>query len=602
MFLRCSPNRIAVMIREVIIACLALFLWPSFCSAQADDVKALLIGDDDYHSGQGFDSLGGVPLKDVNAVKMELMKAGFVGENITIATNLSYDAMVQQLENFQAQLKATDAAILYFSGHGFSQDETDYLAPVDARIDRLRDPRKAHVMTVRQVVSYLKNAKIQAVVLDACRLDLKQLKSATSSGHVISNLQQNQSGRGELLAYAASPGQAALVSSPGGLSSYTYYLTQSFDTRPKTLYGALRLARESSWNAQHDDRYLPQIVDNTIGEFPLPAFDRDLETATPTASETNRTSITQPVVTKPSEPREPRCPSPGSLAVGWSLTFPTTEPTNAQVGGYLFSYILKDFDKNLATVDMDSSLKGTMTMRNSVTGLTAKSPLLPGTEKMAHEVLRSIPLPGDRIVQGEMVPTHTGAFSIRRILRAETPIEVHYSVYSDLDIQIENPTLPLRLDNLTSASRSAIAILDEQAQKDADAQCKLALRTVRGYDQLNAKISALVKKLDSADVYFTSPMMVVANPSDIEAAVKRRSDAYDDLQPELDKTRKAVARFLKWNSEEIRKDSGAFDESDRLVRQNLVVGYVSAKRPPAALSTMIDYLNNLSWLISVPTP
>ena len=115
----------------ILFALLSLSL--SMLHAQSLKYKALLIGNDAYVN---FPRLEGAPIKDVDAMYQVLIGLGLAEGSITVVKDLDHSEFLTALLDFRAKLKADDAVLFYYSGHGFSIDGDDYLAPVDFSLER----------------------------------------------------------------------------------------------------------------------------------------------------------------------------------------------------------------------------------------------------------------------------------------------------------------------------------------------------------------------------------------------------------------------------------------------------------------------------------
>ena len=61
------------------------------------------------------------------------------GFTVTLAKDLTHDAFVQGLRTFQRQADGADWEVVYYAGHGMELQGTNYLIPVDAKLQADRD-------------------------------------------------------------------------------------------------------------------------------------------------------------------------------------------------------------------------------------------------------------------------------------------------------------------------------------------------------------------------------------------------------------------------------------------------------------------------------
>lgn len=182
--------------------------------------KALVIGIADYQYEQ---KLSG-PVNDARAIAGVLRKSNW---KVYGYENLQTRASFQNaLNKFVSELKPTDEALFYFSGHGF-QSGKNYLVPAHAKI-RVAQDIETQAFPLETVMQALLKSKcrVRVVILDACRNNLTSankriagfttgLKLMTANDiRVKPNKQGNKanpeiSAGGTLVAYATAPGQPA---------------------------------------------------------------------------------------------------------------------------------------------------------------------------------------------------------------------------------------------------------------------------------------------------------------------------------------------------------------------------------------------------------
>jgi uncharacterized caspase-like protein len=128
-----------------------------------------------------------------------------------------YDAnlasFANTLKEFGDLAAAADWAVIYYAGHGVDVGGTNYLIPVDAKLEQ-----QSHVedeaMPLSRLLSKVSAAsKMQLVVLDACRNNpfVPKMRSAGKSTRSISpGLASIEPDSGVLVAYSARDGTTAM--------------------------------------------------------------------------------------------------------------------------------------------------------------------------------------------------------------------------------------------------------------------------------------------------------------------------------------------------------------------------------------------------------
>ncbi len=177
-----------------LLLCLCLlFAADPVLAAPRERRVALVIGNSAYAR---FPSLPN-PRNDAEDVTAALKRAGF---EVMGGTDLTREAIRDQLRLFARAAQGADAALAYYAGHGLQYKGRNYIVPVDAK---LQDEFDLEYETVRvdDVVGELNRADgARILVLDACRnLPLKE-KSARNP--FAETGLAKISGRGLVVAYA----------------------------------------------------------------------------------------------------------------------------------------------------------------------------------------------------------------------------------------------------------------------------------------------------------------------------------------------------------------------------------------------------------------
>jgi tetratricopeptide (TPR) repeat protein len=117
------------------------------------------------------------------------------------------------LKDFGDLADGADWAVIYFAGHGMEIAGTNYLLPVDARLELQRHVED-EAMPLARVLNKVSGAsKMQLVILDACRNNpfvAKMRQSGRATRAISTGLASIEPESGVLVAYAARDGTTAL--------------------------------------------------------------------------------------------------------------------------------------------------------------------------------------------------------------------------------------------------------------------------------------------------------------------------------------------------------------------------------------------------------
>ncbi len=144
---------------------LAVVLWLGLAvAALAERRVALILAVDDYRSIRPLTN----PSNDARVMEELLEKLDF---EVYVETNRDLRRTRRALEDFQADAKGADVALMFFAGHGVAIDGVNYLLPTDT------DASSAERLAATALPLSEAQAALQAVapvvimLLDACRDD-----------------------------------------------------------------------------------------------------------------------------------------------------------------------------------------------------------------------------------------------------------------------------------------------------------------------------------------------------------------------------------------------------------------------------------------------
>ncbi|MEY2884323.1 MAG: hypothetical protein RL490_2047 [Pseudomonadota bacterium] len=170
---------------------------------------ALVVGNGTY--GAQFGNLAN-PVADTRLIARSLKAAGF---QVEIVNNVDQKAMKRAVIRFGQRLMLAgknSTGLFYYAGHGVQSNGTNYLVPVNARIESEADvdieavPADAVVRQMEQA-----GASTSIVILDACR----NLPMARSTRSASRGLARMEAPNGSYIAYSTAPGAVAQDGSGG---------------------------------------------------------------------------------------------------------------------------------------------------------------------------------------------------------------------------------------------------------------------------------------------------------------------------------------------------------------------------------------------------
>ena len=184
----------------------ALLFFASTFDAQAEKRVALVIGNDSYESVPALQKAR----NDAREMAGVLTKLGF---DVISANDVGRRAMSRALNEFEQKIGPGDTALLFFAGHGFAIQGTNYLLPVD--VPEAGPGEEGLVRDAAFAANGLadrmreKGAATAVMILDACRDNPFAVKGKRSlSGS--RGLARMSPSEGMFVLYSAGSGQAAL--------------------------------------------------------------------------------------------------------------------------------------------------------------------------------------------------------------------------------------------------------------------------------------------------------------------------------------------------------------------------------------------------------
>ena len=178
--------------------------------------------------------------------------------------------MEDLVQNFARAAREADTALVFYAGHGVQHNGTNYLVPVDGKLEDETDLRRyVRVSDILRDLQRAKGAKI--LILDACRDSEKLLAYLDSlpksrSFNATRGLAKEKA-EGVLIAFAAQPNAVAADALEGTDNSpFTDALLRHIKTPGIELRTLLTRVRADVYRST-EQAQLPETSDSMIGEF-----------------------------------------------------------------------------------------------------------------------------------------------------------------------------------------------------------------------------------------------------------------------------------------------------------------------------------------------
>ncbi len=213
----------AVLSRAVLLAA-ALFLVSQ--PALAQKRVALVLANSTYQNVPPLTN----PVNDGAVMAATFKSAGF--DVVVARYDLSALDTRRVLRDFADRARDADVAVVYYAGHGMEVDGSNYLIPVDAKLERDTDIYDEAFSLDRILVAVEPAKQLRLVILDACRDNpfAKNMKHSVASRSIGRGLAKIEpASPNTLIAYSAKAGSTA-QDGDGKNSPFTTALAQHLTT------------------------------------------------------------------------------------------------------------------------------------------------------------------------------------------------------------------------------------------------------------------------------------------------------------------------------------------------------------------------------------
>src|SRR3954465_637433 len=204
-------------------AALLLMCQPAF----AEKRVALVIGNAAYQNVARLPN----PVNDSATIATTLKGAGF--DVVDSRHDLGAADTRRALRDFADRARDADIAVVYYAGHGIEVDGSNYLIPVDAKLERDTDIYDEAFSLDRILIAIEPAKKLRLVILDACRDNpfSKKMKRSVATRAIGQGLAKVEpTSPNVLIAYSAKAGSTA-ADGDGNNSPFTIALSHHL-TKP----------------------------------------------------------------------------------------------------------------------------------------------------------------------------------------------------------------------------------------------------------------------------------------------------------------------------------------------------------------------------------
>jgi hypothetical protein len=206
----------------LVAAALLLVCQPAFAQKRV----ALVLANSAYQNAVPLAN----PVNDGAVVASTLKDAGF--DVVDYRRDLPAAETRRALRDFADRARDADIAVIYYAGHGIEVDGSNYLIPVDARLERDTDVYDEAFSLDRILIAVEPVRKLRLVILDACRDNpfAKSMKRTVASRAIGQGLAKVEpTSPNVLIAYSAKAGSTA-ADGDGKNSPFTIALSKHLTT------------------------------------------------------------------------------------------------------------------------------------------------------------------------------------------------------------------------------------------------------------------------------------------------------------------------------------------------------------------------------------
>jgi uncharacterized caspase-like protein len=187
-------------------ACAVMLVCFGVQSGNAEKRVALVIGNGAYQNTASLSN----PVNDAEDMAIALRAVGF---EVIVEKNVDKRSLEIATARFGRVAQEADAALFYYAGHGIQYRGSNYLMPIDARLED-EFSINSELTRIEDALFALSNARaVRIMILDACRnnplSDRLNLRAMSRDVVATRGLARIETARGMIIAYATQANQVA---------------------------------------------------------------------------------------------------------------------------------------------------------------------------------------------------------------------------------------------------------------------------------------------------------------------------------------------------------------------------------------------------------
>src|SRR6202795_2142155 len=267
-------------LRQILLAAVLLLMCQP---AWAEKRVALVLGNSAYQNVAQLPN----PVNDGAIIAAKLREAGF--DVVDSRHDLPASETRRALRDFADRSRDADIAVVYYAGHGMEVDGTNYLIPVDAKLERDTDVYDEAFSLDRVLLAIEPAKRLRLVILDACpdnpfAKSMKRTIASRAIGQGLAKVEPTSPNM--LIAYSAKAGSTA-ADGDGKNSPFTIALSKHLTTPGLDVRRALGFVRDDVLK-NTGNRQEPFVYGSLGGEdVPLVPAKAGVSTSAPSAPASN---------------------------------------------------------------------------------------------------------------------------------------------------------------------------------------------------------------------------------------------------------------------------------------------------------------------------